>query len=103
MRFLAALLLCVVGLSGSTLQVRGTSEPLPHDAYVWQRVWTPGVVAAAQESADIVRAWRIGARVVHVALFARVPAGEYVVWHDESTPAGTVVVRGGEVAHYRLT
>lgn len=52
---------------------------------------------------DIVRAWHIGARVVHVALFARVPAGEYVVWHDESTPAGTVVVRGGEVAHYRLT
>jgi len=59
MRFLAALLLCVVGLSGSTLQVRGTIEPLPHDAYVWQRVWTPGVIAAAQESADIVRAWRI--------------------------------------------
>src|ERR1700760_2859500 len=59
MRFLAALLLCVVGLSGSTLQVRGTIEPLPHDAYVWQRVWTPGVVTAAQESADIVRAWRI--------------------------------------------
>ena len=59
MRFLAALLLCVVGLSGSTLQVRGTSEPLPHDAYVWQRVWTSGVVAAVGESADIVRAWRI--------------------------------------------
>ncbi len=59
MRFLAALLLCVVGLSGSTLQVRGTIEPLPHDAYVWQRVWTPGVIAAAAQSADIVRAWRI--------------------------------------------
>jgi hypothetical protein len=59
MRLLAALLLCVIALSGSTPQVRATAEALPHDAYIWQRAWTPQVIAAARRSSDIVRAWRI--------------------------------------------
>lgn len=59
MRLVAALLLCVVGLSGSAPQVRGLAEALPHDAYIWQRAWTPPVVAAARQSSDIVRSWRI--------------------------------------------
>src|SRR5689334_21682904 len=58
MRLLAALLLCV-GLSGSVPQVRGLAEPLAHDAYIWQRSWTPTLIAAARTSSDIVRAWRI--------------------------------------------
>lgn len=59
MRNLAALLLCLVGVSASTSAIRTTAEPLPHDAYVWQQVWTPAVIAAASQSADIVRNWRI--------------------------------------------
>jgi uncharacterized protein DUF3142 len=59
MRLLAALLLCVIGLSGSMPLVRGLDEPLPHDAYIWQRAWTPPVIAAARRSFDIVRSWRI--------------------------------------------
>jgi hypothetical protein len=59
MRVLAALLLCLVGLSASTSAIRTTGEPLPHDAYVWQRIWTPAVITAASRSADIVRSWRI--------------------------------------------
>lgn len=59
MRLLAVLLLCVIGLSASTTKIRTVTEPLPHDAYVWQRLWTPAVVAAARRSADIVRAWRV--------------------------------------------
>jgi hypothetical protein len=51
---------------------------------------------------DIVHAHRTGARVVYSAMFPSVPVGEYVVWHDESAPAGTVVVRGGEVGEYHL-
>jgi hypothetical protein len=58
MRLLAALLLCVIGLSGSTAQLR-VAEALPHDVYIWQRVWTPGLIAAAERSSDVVRAWRI--------------------------------------------
>jgi hypothetical protein len=59
MRLLVALLLCVVGLSQSTLQTGAPRSPLPHDAYIWQRVWTPPVIAAAQRSADLVRSWRV--------------------------------------------
>ena len=59
MRLLAALLLCVIALSGSVPRVRATAEPLPHDAYIWQQAWTPPVIAAARRSSDIVRAWRI--------------------------------------------
>ncbi len=60
MRLLAALLLLgVVVLSGSTSRLRTTTEPLAHDAYVWQRAWTPAVLAAAHGSADLVRAWRV--------------------------------------------
>ncbi len=59
MRVLAVMFLCLVGLSASTSAIRTTAVPLPHDAYVWQRVWIPAVVAAASQSADIVRTWRI--------------------------------------------
>lgn len=59
MRALTAILLCLVGLSASTSAIRTTTEPLPHDAYVWQRIWTPAVTAAASRSADIIRSWRI--------------------------------------------
>ena len=59
MRLLAAVLLCVIGLSGSVPQIRATAAPLPHDAYVWQRAWTPPVISSVSRSSDIVRAWRL--------------------------------------------
>ncbi|WP_254595217.1 DUF3142 domain-containing protein [Achromobacter pulmonis] len=33
--------------------------PLPNDAYVWQRRWTPALVQALNESADVLRSWRV--------------------------------------------
>ena len=59
MRLLVAILLCIVGLAGSMPQIRATTTRLPHDAYIWQRAWTPAVLSSARRSADIVRAWRI--------------------------------------------
>jgi hypothetical protein len=50
----------------------------------------------------VVAARRVGPKIVYAALFTGVPAGQYIVWHDESTPAGTVVVSGGEVVEYQL-
>jgi Protein of unknown function (DUF3142) len=32
---------------------------LQHDAYVWQRRWTPAVDAALEQNSDIIRSWRI--------------------------------------------
>ena len=45
----------------TSLQGTVDSRPgdLPHDAYVWQRHWTPAVVAAIRQSADRVRGFRV--------------------------------------------
>lgn len=59
MRLLAALLVCVIGLSGSVPQVRATTQALPHDAYVWQRSWTAHLISAARRSSGMLRGWRI--------------------------------------------
>ncbi len=59
MRLLAVLLMCVVGLSQTTSPPSISPDAVPHDAYIWQRKWTPAVLSAARRSADIVRAWRV--------------------------------------------
>ena len=35
------------------------ARPLPDDAYVWQRKWTPEVAGALRASADLVRGWHV--------------------------------------------
>jgi hypothetical protein len=59
MRWLAAVLLCLIALSGSMPRARAPAEALPHDAYIWQRVWTAQVSSAVQRSSDMIRAWRV--------------------------------------------
>lgn len=38
---------------------RSESPPLPNDAYVWQRQWTPAVIAALADSTGLVEQWRV--------------------------------------------
>jgi len=38
--------------------------------------------------------------VSYAAVYISVPAGEYVIWRDNDTPAGTVTVDGGQIAHF---
>ncbi|HEX3788524.1 MAG TPA: hypothetical protein VHW44_11735 [Pseudonocardiaceae bacterium] len=45
----------------------------------------------------------VGTSTIYAAVFAGVPIGEYTVWRDAGTPAGTVTVRGGEVVEFRLS
>lgn len=54
LRFLC-LLLALAGLARST----GPAAALSHDAYIWQRRWTPAVGEAARQSADLVGRWRV--------------------------------------------
>jgi hypothetical protein len=35
------------------------AAPLQHDAYVWQRQWSPALVSALLQSVDLVREWRV--------------------------------------------
>jgi hypothetical protein len=39
---------------------------------------------------------------VYAAVFPALAAGDYVIWRDAATPAGTVSVQGGRVASFRL-
>ncbi|WP_448204407.1 DUF3142 domain-containing protein [Azospirillum sp. sgz302134] len=50
---LLALLLAALARSG------GPAGPLPQDAYVWQRRWTPALGDALRQSADMVGRWRV--------------------------------------------
>ena len=51
---------------------------------------------------NIVRRREAVSGAVYAAVFPALTAGDYVVWRDAATPAGTVAVRGGRVASFRL-
>jgi len=56
------ILLFALMLQCSCRETAKTPDPpqlLPHDAYIWQRRWTPATVTAVQQSADLIRAWRV--------------------------------------------
>lgn len=48
-------MLLAVGL----LACRAEHVPLTHDAYIWQRQWTPALRAAVQAGAEQIRDWRV--------------------------------------------
>ncbi len=51
---------------------------------------------------NVVRRRQAAGGTRYAAVFPDVPAGDYVVWRDDDTPAGTVTVRGGAVASFRF-
>jgi hypothetical protein len=51
---------------------------------------------------NVVRRREAAGGVSYAAVFPEVPAGDYVVWRDDDTPAGTVTVHGGAVASFRF-
>ena len=55
-----------------------------------------------QRSHNVVRLRRTPGRSVYAAVFPALPAGDYDVWRDAATKAGTVPVHGGHVASFRL-
>ncbi len=54
-RGLMMLLVLLLGLAACSRP----SVPLTHDAYVWQRQWSPSLTFALHQSADLVRDWRV--------------------------------------------
>jgi hypothetical protein len=51
---------------------------------------------------NIVRRREAVSGAVYAAVFPTLTAGDYLVWRDAATAAGTVVVHGGRVASFRL-
>lgn len=49
---------------------------------------------------SLVRERHTACGVSFAAVYPVVPAGEYTIWRDPDTPAGTVTIVGGEVARF---
>ena len=60
------------------------------------------VGAGRPRTHNVVRRRQAAGGARYAAVFPDVPAGDYVVWRDDDTPAGTVTVRGGAVANFRF-
>ena len=52
---------------------------------------------------NVVRRREAPGGAVYAAVFPALAAGDYVVWRDGATTAGTVPVHGGQVASFRLS
>jgi hypothetical protein len=50
---------------------------------------------------SLVRERRTGAGLSYAAVYPGLAAGDYTVWHDAVTPAGTVTIDGSRVTRYR--
>lgn len=60
-----------------------------------------GAGTGARHTHSLVRERMTGAGVCYAAVYISLPAGDYIVWRDDDTPAGTVTVCGGQIAHFR--
>jgi len=49
----------------------------------------------------VVRERRLGPASCHAAVYPALPAGEYTIWRDAGSPAGTIRIDGGAAARYR--
>jgi hypothetical protein len=49
----------------------------------------------------VVRERRLGPTSSHAAVYPALQAGEYTIWRDTGTPAGTVRIDGGAATSYR--
>jgi len=56
--------------------------------------------AGARHTHSMVRERVTEAGVSYAAVYISVPAGDYVVWRDDDSPAGTVTVQGGHIAQF---
>jgi hypothetical protein len=62
---------------------------------------SPSGRASGPRTHSQVRQRRTADRVQYAAVYPGLTAGEYIVWHDATTPALTVVVPGGTVTSAR--
>ena len=51
--------LAIVTIAAIVTACGRAPAPLTHDAYVWQRQWTPALREAMSSSTDLVRSWRV--------------------------------------------
>lgn len=64
---------------------------------------SPVGVDSTMRTHNVVHPRQVGTKTIYAAVFPSVLAGDYTVWHDESTSAGTVTIKGGHVTEFRLS
>ncbi|HEX4703546.1 MAG TPA: hypothetical protein VH352_15570 [Pseudonocardiaceae bacterium] len=63
---------------------------------------SPAASPGGKRTHNVVHARRNPHGVRYSAVFPDVPAGDYVIWRNATTPDATVTVRGGQVTeHHR--
>ena len=77
-----------------------THGALSQDAYVWQRHWTPAVASALDQSADLVRAWRVLAAQSDGAGRLRATAVDWSALAATKHPAIAVFRIDGQLAQW---
>ena len=63
---------------------------------------SPAGDAAARRTHALVRRRDTGTGSSYAAVYPGLAAGDYTVWRDSATPAGTVVIDGGRVTRFSL-
>ncbi|QEL55170.1 DUF3142 domain-containing protein [Chromobacterium paludis] len=84
-------------MAGPWLAACSPRPPLPNDAYVWQRQWTPALSDAMRQSADVVSRWRV------LAGEWEAPSGQSARWRfSEPDWRALVQTRRPVIAVFRL-
>jgi hypothetical protein len=73
---------------------------LPHDAYIWQRKWTPALRVALKQSSDLVRGWRVLAAYSDDGGHLQAVAVDWEALKSTGRPVIAVVRINGQLAHY---
>lgn len=78
----------------------GRKVALSNDAYVWQRQWTPALVSAVRQSADVVSEWRVLAAQVDVQGDWRMFSPDWGALAASGKPVVAVIRIEGQLAQW---
>ncbi len=85
---------------------QGCSRPpvvLPNDAYIWQRQWTPALVAAVQSNTDIISHWRVLAAQADANGQWQTTAPDWAALKASGKPIIAVIRIDGQLARFDET
>jgi hypothetical protein len=62
---------------------------------------TPADAPDAHGTHSLVRERHVSGTTTYAAVYPGLPAGDYIIWRDRATPAGTVTITGGQVTRHQ--
>jgi hypothetical protein len=61
---------------------------------------TPASSPDAHGTHSLVRERQVAGNTTYAAVYPTLPVGDYLIWQDRATPAGTVTIVGGQVTSH---